>query len=281
MLIDDINKYICNPHVIDTRGRFAHYPSEASAVSRLSGEVLGKCHRAVYYSWKKVEKTNPIDARGMWTFAFGSAIEKIYTEHTKQLGIWAGNNVKFYNMQRNVSGEADIFVFKPDRSLKGVEIKTAYGYGFQKKVKFAPKPENVMQVMLYMDYFKIPEWTLIYHSRDTQENVEYTITLQEENGLTYPVVNFALIMREFTLEDIYARYLVLGDYVVKGELPPNDFVYGYTSDKTEERFANGIISKTKFNDVSKGKVTDSDWQCLYCSYLDECWKAKRGAQKLK
>ena len=36
----------------------------------------------------------------------------MYVEYTKQLGIWAANNVKYYDTMRNISGEADIFIFK-------------------------------------------------------------------------------------------------------------------------------------------------------------------------
>ena len=125
-----INEYLVNPHTIDVRGRFSHYPSEASVISRLDSSIIGKCHRASWFSWKGIEASNPLNPRAYWTFETAKSIEKSYVEFCKQLGIWAGNNIKFYDSKHNVSGEADIFVFdQPStthKDMRGVEIKTAY-----------------------------------------------------------------------------------------------------------------------------------------------------------
>ena len=282
---DRVNEYILNPHIIGERNRTAHYPSEASIISRTDGNVIGKCHRASYYGWKGIPKTNETDARGMWTMNFGKELENMYTEYIKQIGIWAGNNIKYYDTLHNISGEIDIVVFDGEiggktRPVSGIEIKTAYGYGFQKKVKVFPKIENLLQVALYLDYFKFPYWTLLYHSRDTMENLEYKIELIEEKGVDNQVIGKHLLVdsipvRIFMLEDIYTRYAQLGEYVMANTLPPRDYTYGYDMDTSIQRFADGKISKTKLAQVKAKKGTDSDWQCLYCSYLDECWKEKR------
>jgi len=279
MLIERVNDYICNPHISSDRGRKGYYPSEASAIDRNTGVCLGKCLRAAYYSWSNVEKTNPVDARGNWTFAFGSAIEHLYTQFFKEIGIWRGNNVKFYDRVRNISGEVDIFVVNLEGSIIGVEIKTAYGYGFQKNIKVAPKPENLMQVGLYLDNFPdIKYWILIYHSRDTQEQVEYHVSRGPNNNL---IINHAIPINNWTMDDVYVRYDQLGQALMTKTEPKQDFTYMYTMEESVKRFAMGTISKTKMGKVEKKTETDSDWHCLYCGYLDHCWKEKRASIKLK
>lgn len=284
-----VNKYLTTPHLFADRKRNAFYPSEASVISRISGYVLGKCRRAVYYSWKDVPKTNEIDARGMWTMNFGKQIELMYTGYFKELGIWAGNNMKYHDKARNISGETDIFLFDK-KKIVGVEIKTAYGYGFQKNVKNFPKPDNLMQVMLYLDYFgthhDITTFILLYHSRDTMENLQYTITLMKEpiEG-TDEVQTFACVngtpYREFSLEDMYMRYGELGMFLINEELPPKDYTYCYSMEESEDRFNKGVISKTALANAKSGKKTDSDWRCLYCSHLDHCWATKRAEVKAR
>ena len=282
MLIDKVNHHIQHPLLKENRVRKGYYPSEASAIDKRTGKCLGKCLRAAYYSWSGEEKTNPPDARGEWTFAFGHGIEAMYTEYFKQLGIWAGNNVKFYDVVRNISGESDIFVFDDNNEVQGVEIKTAYGYGFQKNVKTAPKPENLMQVGIYLDNFLFTKYyILIYHARDTHEQVEYKVSRHEIDGKHHLMINDVIPVTNWSMEDVYERYNLLGQALMTKIMPPNDFTYCYTKEESAQRFANGEISKTKWAKVEKDTEFDSDWQCLYCPYLDKCWAKKRGEMKLK
>lgn len=275
-----INTYITNPHVIDKRGRFAHYPSEAKIISRIDGEIMGKCHRATWYDWMGEQPTNPVDARGMWTFAMGKLIEGQYIEYCKQLGIWAGNNVHMYDQLHNVSGEADLFIFNERHEIEGAEIKTAYGYGFQQSVSKFPKIENLLQSALYLDYFPVTIWHLIYKARDTQEDVEYIITIERDDKGRYICVD-GQPCYIFYVSDIHEQYRILGEYVVNKQLPPRDFTYQYEIEQSRERFKLGKISKTRLAAVEKGKGTDSDWRCLYCNFLDKCWIDKRSQMKLK
>lgn len=284
-IIEQINQYLVNPHTIDKRARFSHYPSEASIISRIDNSTIGKCHRASWYNWLGYEPTNPVDQRAEWTFEVANRLEGAYIEFCKRIGIWAGNNVKFYDREHNVSGEADIFIFEPipqdqwkDRTpvneINGVEVKTAYGYGFQKQVKEGPKIENLLQVALYLDYFGCPRWHLIYKARDTMEDTEYIITMAQDKNGKYICVD-GVPVRIFYLQDIYDRYNVLGQHVINKTLPDRDYTYGYSPEQSEWRAKNGLITKSKYAAVKAGKVTDSDWQCLYCSHLDRCWEQKR------
>lgn len=288
-VINEINRYIVNPYVIDKRGRFAHYPSEAKIISRIDGEIIGKCHRASWYDWMGELPTNPVDARGRWSFLMGKLIEGGYIEYCKQIGIWAGNNVHMYDQIHNISGEVDLFVNVGDETsgnvLEGVEIKTAYGYGFQKSIKMFPKIENLLQSAIYLDYYKTPAWHLVYKARDTQEDVEYILTMGNDNNVECNRFicidgNPCLI---FYLEDIYNQYRILGEYVINKQLPPRDYTYMFSIEESRERFKQGKINKLKMGKLEKqdGEITDSNWNCLYCSHLDRCWIEKRSQMKLK
>jgi hypothetical protein len=280
-VIELINNYVVNPYVTDIRGRFAHYPSEAKIISRIDGEIIGKCHRASWYDWMGEKPTNPPDARAQWTFLVGKLIEGAYIEYCKQLGIWAGSNIHMYDKIHNISGEYDLFVFNPERKLEGVEIKTAYGYGFQQSVSKFPKIENLLQSAIYLaNRTDITAWHLIYKARDTQEDVEYILTIGENEAGKHIIVdgNPCLI---FYLDDIYNQYRILGEYVINQQLPPRDYTYMFDIEQTRERFKKGKITKTKLSQVEKGVKTDSDWQCLYCNFLDKCWCEKRADLKLK
>lgn len=281
-IIEQINEYVVKPNVLDQRAKLSHYPSEASVKSRLDDQVIGKCHRAAYYSWKGIETTNPVDARGMWTFMTGKLIETAYVEYCKELGIWAANNVKFFNPIHNVSGEVDLFVFNEDKKLIMAEIKTAYGYGFQNSVMKFPKMENLLQVALYLDFFKnIPECRLIYKARDTQEDIEYVVSLKEENKEKFLMVNYSIPVQLFHIQDIYDRYAQLGKYLMDNIEPPRDYTYGFTLEQSKERLEKGVITKSRYTKIEKCTVMDSDWNCVYCSYLDLCWKDKRKEIKMK
>lgn len=276
-----VGNHLTNPPFRADRDRSAFYPSEASIISRTDGKVIGKCHRAVWYRWAGVPETNPTDACGAWTMNVGKKIEEMYIEYSKQMGLWVANNIKYYDKEHNVSGEVDLIVHersvvdeRETEELMGIEIKTAYGYGFQKNVKSFAKIENLLQVALYLDFFKFPKWRLVYKSRDTMEDVEYTVTMAQDDKGKYLIVS-EVPVRMFYIEDIYARYQQLGEYVIKNEMPPRDYTYGYAPEQTANRMASGEISKSKASKIKRGAVVDTDWNCLYCSHLDECWKQKR------
>ena len=265
--IEQLNTYIETPHPIDeVRGRRSFYPSEASIISRTDGRIIGRCHRAIWYDWTGVKPSNPTDARGWWTFQVGNLIESAYIENAKQLGIWAGDHIKFYNQELNIAGEADLFIFREPlhkdlpKTIAGVEIKSAYGYGFQRSIKEQPKIENLLQVALYLNHFEnIDEWLLVYHSRDTMENVEYKITINKDDVGKYLVIDETMPVRVFYIKDIHDRFRTLGGYLMKGELPPRDYTYGYSINQTLERLEKGIITKSKYNAIKAGKAIDSDW----------------------
>ena len=93
------------------------------------------------------------------------------------------------------------------------------------------------------------------------------------------IVNATIPVHTFHLQDIYDRYAILGKYVIDNTIPPRDYTYGYSMQESEERCKVGKITKSKLAKVKASQITDSDWNCLYCSHLDTCYKEKRNAMK--
>ena len=112
----------------------AWYPSEASVSwvdSNGETQIRGTCMRAAYFRYTGIfsEHRKPHDAYTMWIFALGKAVEEILVEQYKQMGIWVDNNVKFYDPERNISGEVDIFLEDPEtKKLIVTECKSFFGY---------------------------------------------------------------------------------------------------------------------------------------------------------
>lgn len=92
------------------------YPSEASVKWTDSNglpRVSGSCLRKNYLRLTGEAPGRPFDAYTQWIFSLGKAVEEILVEQWKQMGIWVANNVKFYDRERNISGEVDVVLRDP------------------------------------------------------------------------------------------------------------------------------------------------------------------------
>lgn len=101
------------------------YPSEASVIVSIDGRdvVRGKCMRAAYYRATRVPKTNPAGASLMSKAHLGKWDENGLVERYKEMGIWAGNNIKFYDAERAISGEVDIVIRNPNEPEKRIGLE--------------------------------------------------------------------------------------------------------------------------------------------------------------
>ena len=135
-LLAMVDKHLENPFEIHTQThRGAYHPSQSSCVIKNEygeEEIVGECLRCIYWEHHGVKKSNPMSARSIRICTVGKMVEKNEIEQYKQMGIWRGNNVKFFNEKYNISGEADCIV--DVGGPRGVEIKTGYDYKFRKEV---------------------------------------------------------------------------------------------------------------------------------------------------
>lgn len=173
-------------------------PTGASAwMKDEKGEItlVGKCQRQVWYSKKRITRTNPPEKRMKFLFLMGNAIEDYLQEMWAGAGVLLGSNIK---IRRNVaadpindesimlSGEVDALlrhsefkedadgntrlVIDPTKAI-GIEVKTTYGF-FKKKALLGagndvyplgfPQIEHLMQTALYLhtrkaleDYYQV------------------------------------------------------------------------------------------------------------------------------
>ena len=279
-LIKLVDSHLENPcHIhINTR-RVANYPSSASCFYKNEyGEdaIAGKCLRAVYWSAKSVKETNPVTARGERIFGYAKNVERFEVEQYKLLGIWRGNNVKFFDPDLNISGEADAIIYdKEINGLRGVEIKSGYDYKFRKDVLGTPtkpgkpKYDHLIQTMLYIDYFKIP-FNLVYIDRGNAARGEYDITMNSDGT---PNIDGKKLNIGISFQGIIARFKELEDCLKDNVIPQRDFQLRYSKDRLEVLSKTKRLGKKQAEEFEKNKDLDiGDFQCGYCNYKDYCWK---------
>jgi hypothetical protein len=244
--------------------------------------VSGTCLRQSWYRLSGQFQSSGTSPYSEWIFALGKAVEEILVEQWKQMGIWVANNVKFYDKERNISGEVDVVLAEPDGTLYGVEAKSFYGYMAtrdllgNKKIQGRPKTSQLLQTLVYVDLCKrlgiIEYFKMVYYARDSAGRTEFDIGLLQDGEHLRPTVDDVIDYR-FTMEDIYDRYAELAEYVEKKEPPPQDFEKTWDHDKVKLRRDVGDVSKSAFEkwQRSPGKYPIGDWQCRYCNYAGECW----------
>jgi hypothetical protein len=211
--------------------------------------------------------------------AIGKAIEEMEVARYMQMGICAGKSVKFYMPELRVSGEVDAFVYdfeldnlgytviKRPPSIVGVELKSAYGYRFQKGVTSLIKEEHLLQVMLYIKRFGCL-FKLIYLALDNPSfKMEYDITLSDKG---HPVINGELT-KTVSIDGIIKRWNALGVFLLNEQMPPKDYTWNYPDEAVQAKFKAKEISKYAYDKWKKGEKVISDWQCLYCAWKNTCW----------
>lgn len=267
------------------RNRTNHYPSQASVKYMHTGYgeemIKGACLRAIYYRCKGYEP-EPFNARTMYTFACGNILEDWITEQMKRMGIYRDNSVKFFNNDLKISGEIDILVEEPSsKELVIVEVKSTSGYyswreiAGNKSIKGKPKPAHLLQLMLYLYEFRIQvkKGILLYFNLDNKNLKQFVVELHEEGGKHYPIIDGKLY-KNFSVQDIHARYEEVQGYIDRNELPPCDFKKQYTPEEVELYHARGDVAKTKYEAYKRNAEKNPlcDWNCSYCSMIEHCEK---------
>jgi hypothetical protein len=263
------------------------YPSEASVIDT-EGQCHGRCLRQVYYRLTNTVKTNPENARAMWIFEMGKAVEACIIEQCKQAGIWFDDHVKWYNPEYNLSGELDIVIRNPEEPdmLIGVEVKSFYGYAATTQImgnrttQGFPKIDQLLQAFLYVDWFRelLAGFKMAYMERGSVDRRDFDIEFYEldveQETLIIPIVN-GMQYDKFTLSGIYDRYRTAWNYYLAKELPPRDYRLYYSKDEMAQRVELGQVSKTDIAGFKRHpdrlKYRKADWNCRYCSWTNLCW----------
>lgn len=288
-LLAKVDEHITSPLSLDSRAKH-FYPTGASCLGT-DGELRGSCLRQVALDYMDVARSNPYSADTMYTFGMGKHIELMFVEWFKEMGIFAGHNIKFYNPDFNVSGELDLVLREAPGSdeLFGVELKSFYGpYALMEVVtgrkdhQPRPKDEHIMQVMMYLDNFpSLSYFMLIYVGRDKFDRIEYAIRLKEIDGDFYPEVTrpdgSSFTDMNFSIAKIYNRYKDLKNYLKTKQLPPRDYRPTMTQEEMQADLDAGKITKNKMKSFERGEILTADWRCRYCSFKESCRLMPEGA----
>jgi len=282
-LIKSTDEHMTRSRLYLPRGTH-YYPSEASVVWTDQHDIVrvgGQCLRQSWYRLCADIEGSKHDAFTQWIFALGSAVEQILVEQWKQMGVWVANNIKFYDQERNISGELDVVLSEPDGTLFGVEVKSFYGYHGTKKIIGnkstigRPKTSQLLQCLVYVDLCRKLEladyFKLVYYARDSAARREFNIRLIEDGEFLRPTINDVIDYR-FTMQDIYDRYTELDEYVKSKVVPPRDFEKVWSPGKVEKRRSLGEVAKTTYEKWQKKPANNpiGDWQCRYCAYSEFC-----------
>jgi len=181
-----------------------------------NNQLVGKCHRQVWYSKKRVPRTNEADDTSMIRFGVGDAVENELQEQWQNQGILLASNLKLKEQIGTdpetdepvyLSGEIDavlryfetdsegrITMIDPNTAI-GIEVKSTRGHFSEKHlcgkgnkmypVGF-PKMEHLMQAAMYLHTRKvvedtygvtIPYFVIVYEIVDSCNTNQFRIEL--------------------------------------------------------------------------------------------------------
>lgn len=283
------------------------WPTEASVQYTIDGLLIteGACLRAVWYRLKGYPSEEIVDPRLYWVWQFGRTFENDSNFLTQSAGVLAGKSLRFRNEKTKIpiSGEMDgICSF---RDPNGKEVKYVIDYkttggnyegnsgllGNLKKTPF-PKIENMLQLMIYLDYDpeNLKFGKLVYMIRDRLERTEFTIRLDRSVPSVIANVKAAIAGREdilkaqsrsypqYSMAEIYRRYNLVADFYEANKLPPRDYAIEYTDERAEKLWSFGKLSNSAFENHKKKKGDKAgDFQCRYCKFQKQCWEIDKDA----
>lgn len=261
-LIDRIDEHLLAQRAERSkRERSSHYPSSAGAV--INGEYVGKCRRAQVYSWLNVPESNPVDAGGIWKMEMGNALHILVARLLEDSGLDIIDEIPFKEqvagLEHPVSGRADN-LFLADGHITGLEIKSSFGRGVKSwQMAGTPKPEALLQTLVYLEYTDIAQYYIIGIGRDNAYRTQWITTLSEDGQLliqsggrteTFPVGIKAIL-------DAWAE---VERFAHDDTLPERDYKAAIKEGEVKDKYQR---NKVEYK---------SDWQCSYCQWCNECWK---------
>lgn len=288
--------FILNGHKLSRR-RPGLYPSEASVVYFQDEirKVDGKCLREAWYRNMNYPKSEPATPKLRQTADLGKWDEEGVIDRWKKMGLWIGNNIKFYRQDLVLSGELDAVLKILGRKI-GYEIKTFYGHYTQRHILGAKRPEipgkpkenQLLQALVYSWEYRdeLDEYRMYYLERGSGERAEFEVGCEEKPGPNgvhqcyyrqipgdyWNQFNEDKVYLPFGIEDIHDRYKDLIKYIREEKMPPRDFEAVYDTKTIELLKTKGIVKKTAYEKWQKNpkKYPIGAWQCGYCFYKSKC-----------
>lgn len=257
-----------------------YWPSQSSAIIyRGNGpEVIGKCHRAIYYRHKGVLGDH-VKPRSDWLMSEASALEQIVHEKSEEGGILINSNQSFriynpYEPEQLIKGEVDGLIRDPKTGATVLEeVKTSSGYSFKSdiydKYNGEPRDSHLCQVAVYLIAFEIDYANLIYFDRGKLNHRTFFVRIDEDGYILVDDEPFY----DMNTDSIFKRYAKIYNQVNNNEKPERDYCPKYSLEQIEEKVDRGEISKSVYKKYCDGKYKIlNDFYCRYCNYFDTCIK---------
>ena len=264
VILDDEKERAKKPYV------YRHNPSSSTA-KREDGTVVGACLRQLWMKSKAFPISNPKKFTTKLQAGFGNAIHTWFAEQlskSKKITFVAeaAGKILVEPLTKEVSFRLDGLVTHRGE-LGCFELKTVQTYGLQKMLKEnsgLPKPSDILQVLDYFGTNNAIMWaSLVYVARDTAMRCEFHIWKDDEDGKFYikgivPEVKTQLLAGP-SFEKVVERWKELEGYIERDEMPKRDFKVVYRDGEI-------VPNRTKI-----GVDYKTDFQCLYCPYMNGCW----------
>lgn len=157
MLKEIIDKYYQDKNNERERKRF--YISDA-----------GKCPRQIFFKFKKAPRKE-MEPRLLRIFDQGDYVHLRLTRDLFSLGIVVASEIDI-PPREDIGGRADAIV-RINNELYLVDLKSINSNILYKMAE--PKEDHILQVQLYLHFFKLKNGILLYEGKDNSEIKEFTV----------------------------------------------------------------------------------------------------------
>ena len=164
MLKEIIDKYYQDKR--DERDKERFYVSDA-----------GKCPRQIFFKFKKAPRKE-MEPRILRIFDQGDYVHLRLMRDLFSLGIVVASEIDI-PPQEDIGGRADAIV-RINNELYLVDFKSINSTILQKMD--APKEEHVLQVQLYLHFFKLKKGILLYEGKDNSMLKEFLVEYDEKKA---------------------------------------------------------------------------------------------------
>jgi hypothetical protein len=178
MLIQRIDEYL-KTRARDSRHRECFHPSS-----------LHKSAQDLYRMYLNGDMQE-VPPRVQRIFDNGTAVHSRLQKYLSEIGILKQVEVPVENLEYNIRGHADGII--EISGAEGVlEIKSINQNGFFSL--FAPKPEHLVQLNVYMFCLGIPRGVLLYECKNSQELKEFFV--KQDEAILKPVLEKIRLVQE-------------------------------------------------------------------------------------
>jgi len=224
----------------------------------------------IYHQFKGTTVTNPITGEKLIMLQMRKLTEQAIVDFVRKEGIlieeYANDKRCFFEWGEHkvpISGYPDLAITGTAFGKALVEIKTYYGDRNQAEVSAGRvKMSYMVQLAIYMYYFKFKHGILFMINQGTGQKYEYDLYQDENDEYMFHCPDNEIT---FDLRTTFKKWEnVWVNYVQKDIEPPIEYQYKYDIETLDwETIPASKISKARTN-----KAVIGDWQVLYSDFKD-------------